>query len=380
MKYRRMGTRVPVEVSALGFGCMRLPTMPAGEKRVIDRTRTQGMFETALAAGINYFDTAYPYHSGESERVVGELLCREHRDEFFLATKMPVWAVKEASDFDRIFNEQLEKLQTDRVDFYLVHAIDRERWKSVCDLGIREWLLQKQASGQIRYKGFSFHGGSDEFQPIIDDWADEWDFCQIQYNYIDVENQAGRVGLRHAASKGIGVVIMEPLLGGNLVVAPPAVQEIWERSGHKASPVERALEWLWDQPEVGILLSGMSSLEQVQQNIDLAGRAQIGVLTEAERLLFDEARAAYEAIRPIPCTECEYCLPCPNGVAIPRIFHAVNDAVAYAQPKAVRSRYGGVDTPNRADVCVECGECMEQCPQGIDIIEELKKGHDLLTA
>jgi predicted aldo/keto reductase-like oxidoreductase len=350
-----------------------------GEKRTVDISQVKTMFDRALAAGITYFDTAYPYHGGQSETIVGEHLCREHRDEFLLATKMPVWKVKEHADFDRIFNEQLEKLQTDHIDFYLIHAIGYERWTQACDLGIREWLIEKQKSGAIRYKGFSFHGPEKEFPLIIDEWADQWDFCQIQYNFVDTHNQAGTRGLHYAASLGIGVVIMEPLLGGNLVSPPPEVNRIWAEAGGRDA-VELALDWLWDQNEVGTVLSGMSSLEQLEQNIEYAGRSGVGMLSDEVRELFPRAKKTYQKIRPIACTSCEYCLPCPSGVAIPRVFAAANDAVAFRQPAGVRARYGGVAEENRAGACVECGECLEKCPQSIDIINDLKKAHELLTA
>jgi uncharacterized protein len=379
MQYRRLGERISEQVSALGFGCMRLPMAEHDGERSIDIPQAVEMFEIALDAGINYFDTAYPYHGGESEKVVGEHLCRTRRDEFLLATKMPIWKVEKESDFDEIFAEQLEKLQTDHIDFYLVHAIDLPRWTNAKELGIQSWMKKKQESGAIRYKGFSFHGLSTDFPKIIDDWADEWDFCQIQYNYIDIDHQAGRKGLRYAASRGIGVVIMEPLQGGSLATPPPSVvKALGDKRG--ADPVGSALCWLWDQAEVGVVLSGMSTPEQLQENLTHADRSGIGFLDNSGRTIYRNAKKAFDDLRSVKCTACEYCLPCPNGVAIPGVFRAMNQATAFNYPKAVRNQYGWIPEAHRASACIECGECMDKCPQKIDIITELKRANEYLTA
>ena len=382
MKYRNIGSRIEGTYSALGFGCMRFPMKEAEGKWEIDLPQVEQMFEQALDAGVNYFDTAYPYHDGMSERIVGDLLCSRHRDRFSLATKMPVWQVEKEEDFETIFNEQLEKLKTDHIDFYLIHAIDKEKWDKMVGFNVKQWLINKQKEGKIRYKGFSFHGAPQDFIDIVDDWKDDWDFCQIQYNFIDTQNQAGTAGLLHAASMGIGVIIMEPLLGGSLVDPPQPVREIWDNADVSRTPVEWALQWLWDQKEVAVVLSGMSSLAQLEENLAIANRSEIGFLTDAQKQLFPKAEALYKELRPVPCTACEYCLPCPNGVAIPGVFRFYNDAVGYNQAPGIRK--GGynwwIKEEAQGDKCIECGECMSKCPQSIDIIEKLKEAHSYLTA
>jgi len=315
MQYRTLGSRVTEEVSSLGFGCMRFPTL--GTASEIDRSQADPMLRFAIDHGVNYVDTAWPYHGGESENMVGEVLAGGYRDKVLLATKMPMWEVKESADLDRIFEEQLRKLQTDHIDFYLLHSLGRKSWQTVQQMNALAWAERLKEQGKIRYFGFSFHDEFSAFVEIIDAY-DQWDFCQIQYNYMNETVQAGTAGFAYAASKGIGVVVMEPLMGGGLATPPDAVRAVFAESeiGAERTPVEHALRWLWDKEDVGTLLSGMSSMGQVIENVEYADRSSSGCLAEAERPLFKQAKTHFEALQPVPCTNCGYCMPCPHGVDI----------------------------------------------------------------
>ncbi len=265
MQYRRFG-KLDWKVSALGFGCMRLPTI--GEDRAnIDEEKATAMVRYAIDHGVNYVDTAYPYHGGESERFVGRVLKDGYREKVHLATKMPMWAIQDASDPDRILNEQLEKLQVDYIDFYLFHGLRKPRWETVKQFDLLGWAEKALADGRIRHLGFSFHDNFDVFKEIIDS-SDLWTFCQVQYNYVDINNQAGRKGVQYAASQGLGVVVMEPLLGGRLVDPPDPVKEIWDTAPVQRKPADWALQWVWNQPEVSVVLSGMNTMQHVTENVD----------------------------------------------------------------------------------------------------------------
>ena len=373
LQYRKLGSRVAEEVSALGFGCMRFPT--AGENKEIDRSQADPMLKYAMDHGVNYIDTAWPYHGGESENVVGEVLAGGYRDKVLLATKMPMWKVKEAADLDQIFEEQLRKLQTDHIDFYLLHSLSRESWQTVQDVEAIAWGERMKEQGKIRYLGFSFHDTYDAFVEIIDGY-DKWDFCQIQYNYMNETVQAGTAGYAYAASKGIGVVIMEPLLGGALATPPDVVQAVLAESQGNAehTPVEQALRWLWDKEDVGTILSGMSSMVQVVEDVQYAERSAVGCLAEGERARFRKAKEIYESLRPVPYTICGYCMPCPHGVDIPGNFTILNDRHMYDDERAAIWSYNNeMDEAKRAAACAECGECEPKCPQQIPIIDSLKR-------
>lgn len=377
MQYRTFG-KIDWRPSALGFGCMRLPVVN-NDSGAIDEREAGRMVRHAIDQGLNYLDTAYPYHLQNSERFVGRVLQGGYRDKVALATKMPVWMVNERADFDRLLDEQLAKLQTDHIDFYLLHSLSSERWPGVRDLGVREWLLQARAGGRIGHIGFSFHDTLDVFRGIVDDF-DAWDFCQIQYNYIDIENQAGTEGLKYAAARGLGVVVMEPLLGGRLVNPPQPIQAIWDESAVKRSAADWALQWLWNQPEVSLVLSGMSTMQQVEENLASAQQARVGQLGAADLALVERARAKYQELCPVPCTHCDYCQPCPNQVNIPRIFELYNQAAMYNMLPQSRDRYEKMPMEMRADMCIACQECEEKCPQHILISELMPVVHEVLAA
>ncbi|MGA2478361.1 MAG: aldo/keto reductase [Spirochaetia bacterium] len=365
MKYRPFG-KTGWKASALGFGCMRLPTR--GAPRDIDEGLAVRMIRRAIDAGVNYVDTAYPYHAGMSEVVVGKALKDGYREKVKLATKLPVWLLKKPEDIDRIFNEQLGRLQTDRVDMYLLHSLGKETWQKVLSLGILQWAERQKASGRIGWIGFSFHDEFPAFKEIVDGW-DKWDFCQIQYNYMNTEYQAGAKGLKYAADRGLAVVIMEPLLGGGLSNPPPAVTGMWKTAATKRTASEWALQWLWDKPEVSLLLSGMTSMAQVEENLASADRAAVGVFTAADQKLVERVADAYRGLRPIPCTECNYCMPCPHGVNIPRNLAIWNERVAFDSLSKVRGQWGFMPPAIRATACTACKECEEKCPQSIVIHE-----------
>jgi len=376
MQYRTFGN-LDWQVSALGFGAMRLP-IDGEEASDIDEAKATKMLHYAIDHGVNYVDTAYPYHGGESENFVGRALKGGYRDKVKLATKLPCWKVEEAGDFDRFLNEQLEKLQTDHIDFYLLHALSEKHWPKVRDMDVFTWAESAIADGRIRHLGFSFHDDYPVFKEIVDAY-DRWTFCQIQYNYMDIKNQAGRRGLRYAASKGLAVVIMEPLLGGRLVDPPEPIVEIWNQAEHQRTAVDWALQWLWDQPEVSVVLSGMSTLQHVKDNIAYAGESGISKLTRDELDLIEQVRQEYDKLSPIPCTQCEYCLPCPNGVNIPRNFEIYNQSAMYDKLDIARTTYTQwFAEDQRAMNCIQCQECEEKCPQNIAIADWMPKVDELL--
>ena len=379
MQYRPFG-KLDWKGSALGFGAMRLPTLDddSGE---VDEAEAIRILRYAIDHGVNYVDTAYGYHRGKSEVIVGKALENGYRQRIRLATKLPCWLVNTADDFDRLLNEQLGRLQTDKIDFYLLHALSAESWHKVRDLGVLQWAEKQMAAGRVGRLGFSFHDNYAAFQEIVDAY-DNWTFCQIQYNYMDEENQAGTKGLQYAASKGLALVIMEPLRGGLLAGEPPQpVRNLWNTATRSRTPGDWALQWLWNRPEVAVVLSGMSTMEQVVQNIDSAGRSSVGLLTAEDLALVGRVRDAYQALAPIPCTDCKYCQPCPNGVNIPRIFALYNEAMMYNTPQQARIAYERwMKAEERADKCLECGECESACPQGIAIIDWLKKTDQFLVA
>jgi len=376
MQYRRFGN-LDWEVSVLGFGAMRLP-LADKETGKVDEPETIRMIHYAVDHGVNYIDTAYLYHGGQSEVIVGNALKDGYREKVKVATKLPVWLVEDEEGFDRHLNEQLERLQIEKIDFYLLHGLNRWSWPKVRDLGVIRWAEGAMADGRFDYLSFSFHDNFETFKQIVDDY-DNWTLAQVQYNYMDVDHQAGRRGVEYAANKGLAVVVMEPIRGGRLAKAPGPVAEVWESATQKRSPAEWALLWVWNQPEVSVALSGMSSMEQVVENVAIADRARPGILTAEELTLVDQAREAYKGLAPIPCTNCRYCMPCSSGVEISRIFQIYNEAMMYENPRAARWAYGELKEEQRADQCTECGECMDACPQEMDIPGWLEKAHIFLA-
>jgi len=380
MQYRKFG-KLDWQASILGFGCMRLPTADGNVMGGnINESEALRMIGQAVDRGVNYFDTAYVYHEGKSEMILGKAL-RGRRDKVRIATKSPVWQIEKEADFDRILNEQLHKLQTDHIDFYLLHALDKRRWN---DIVLKHKLLERAEAaigdGRIRHLGFSFHDNYDSFSEIISGY-DRWTFCQIQYNYMDTENQAGTRGLKLAAAKGLAVVIMEPLLGGRLAHPPSSIRQVMARSRVQRSPADWALQWLWNQPEVSVVLSGMSNMDNVTANLDSASRARSDSFQAADHKLIADVRQKYQERAAIPCTKCGYCMPCPNGVDIPANFEIYNYAHLYEDIPSARIKYQVfVPESARASVCIACHECEDECPQKIPISEWMPKVHALLGA
>ena len=354
------------ELSVLGFGCMRFPR---------DRDKTERLVVAAVDAGLNYFDTAYIY--GNTEVTLGEILHKNGlRDKVNIATKLPHQRCKVYCDFDRIFSEQLERLKTDRIDYYLIHNLsDMEAWRRLCDLGVEKWVAEKKAGGQIKQIGFSFHGALNGFMSLIDDY--DWDFCQIQYNYMDENYQAGRAGLRRAHEKGLPVIIMEPLLGGKLATGlPPKAARFFTDADAGRSMASWAFSWLWNQPEVTVVLSGMNSMEQLEDNIKSAENAVFGMLSESESAVFAPVVGALREAYKTPCTGCNYCMPCPEGVNIPGCFAAYNTsyAMGFVAGMTQYLTSTGVNHPEKRSgvkSCIGCGACVKKCPQNIEIPKAL---------
>jgi predicted aldo/keto reductase-like oxidoreductase len=364
MNYRTLG-KTHVKVSALGFGAMRLPT--TGEETEVDEDQAIDMIRYALDHGVNYIDTAYVYHGGNSETTVGEALAGGYRERAYVATKLPIWNVAKIEDCDRLLDEQLARLQTDRIDFYLIHCLQEKTWPKLRDLGVLPWADKALADGRIRHLGFSFHDTYDVFVKILDEY--DWAFCQIQYNFVNEDVQAGTAGLCYAAAKGLGVIVMEPLFGGTLANPPPPIGEIWNNDHQRHRPADVALRWLWNKPEVSLVLSGMSNLEQVRENIQSACHSGVGWLDEDEAKVVSQVQQEYKRLSPVPCTKCGYCLPCPNGVNIPINFEYYNSATVFQGSSVMlcRNLYNMMPESQRAGACVACGTCEEKCPQAIAI-------------
>jgi uncharacterized protein len=350
------------KVSQLGFGAMRLPT--TGGK--IDLPATTSMIRSAIDGGLNYVDTAYVYHGGESESAVGRVLRDGWRNKVLVATKSPVWLLQKAADFSKFLEEQLKRLETDHIDFYLLHSLNAETWAKCQQFGALDFLEKAKAAGKIRHFGFSFHDEAPCFQAILS--AFPWEFCQLQYNFMDRNYQAGTAGLEAAVAQGTSVVVMEPLRGGNLANAvPPAVQALYDEAPVRRTPAEWALRWVWNNPGVAIALSGMGAQAQVDENLKIAGTATAGSLTRDELVMMDRAEVTYRNLVKVGCTGCRYCMPCPQDVDIPRNFAMYNEYAMFMESPAVKAGYQWVPESARANRCVACGACVDLCPQQIDI-------------
>jgi len=356
------------KLSALAFGCMRLPS---------DEKLAERLLVRAIEAGVNYFDTAYIYPGNEA--LTGRILAKEgRRAKVSIATKLPHYLVKKRADIDRIFAAQLERLRTDRVEYYMMHMLTAPAdWRRLCELGLLDWAEQERKRGRISQLGFSFHGRQQGFIDLVD--AYEWDFTMIQYNYLDERNQAGAAGLRHAAAKGIPVMVMEPLRGGKLANPPKEAAELFAQSGAGRSPAEWALRWVWNHPEVSTVLSGMNTEAILEENLRVASDAAPGALTQADLTMIDQARQIFQGSIRVPCTNCGYCMPCPRGVDIPACFSAYNDMGVEGRMMA-RVQYAiraGAHNPSR---CTKCGVCEPRCPQSIPIRQSLAEAKKALES
>lgn len=373
MLYRKMKKAAP-DLSILGFGCMRFPLKESGQ---IDEEKATGMIRYAIDHGVNYIDTAYPYHNGESEPVVGRALAGGYREKVHLATKLPSWLIKSREEMDKYLDEQLARLRTDSIDFYLLHGLTQPFWENLSALGVTDFLDDAIADERIRYAGFSFHDSTKVFKDIVKSY--DWTFAQIQYNFMDEHYQAGTKGLKYAAKKGLGIVVMEPIRGGLLAKELKGISEIWNKADVQRTPAEWALRWVWNHPEVTVVLSGMSAPEQVRQNVDVTKSGLPNSLTKAELTLFKNVKEELEKRIIIPCTGCKYCTPCPHGVSVPECFEYYNRGHMYEDEEETRRIYlaflGGFmsGTPSYASLCEECGECEEKCPQSLPIRDNLKK-------
>lgn len=384
MLYRKFG-KTNEEISVLGFGCMRLPII-GDDPTKIDEEKAIQMIRHAIDEGVNYIDTAYPYHGvsmktgGESEPLLAKALKDGYRERVKIATKLPCWLIKSREDMDKYLNEQLARLETDHIDFYLAHSLNTATWPIVKNAGIAEFMDQAIRDGRIKYAGFSYHDKVDLFKEIVDYY--NWSFCQIQYNYMDEEFQAGTEGLKYAAEKGLGVAVMEPLRGGKLTTNLPEEIEILIKNARiKRSPAELALKWVWNHPEVSIALSGMTTMEHVVENITIANSLLAKPLGKQDMELIEEIKAVFKERIKVSCTACGYCLPCPSKVNIPGCFRYYNEFYVFGNPEtndpSLSMYFSQLGPKQRASSCIECGKCEEHCPQGLPIRAELKKVKDL---
>jgi predicted aldo/keto reductase-like oxidoreductase len=367
MQYRKLG-KTNEYISVLGFGCMRLPLLPGGDIRQIDEESAVSLIDYAIDNGVNYFDTAYSYHGGQSEYFIGKVLKNYCKRKINLATKLPSWLIKTRDDMDKYLEEQLQRLQRGCIDFYLIHGINGYVWENLKTCGLVEFMDSALKDGRIKHIGFSFHDRLSLFKEIIDYY--DWEFCQIQYNYIDQNYQAGKEGLDYAAERNLGVIVMEPLRGGILVnTLPEAAKKLIKDVDVKRSPAEWALRWIWNDPGVGTVLSGMNSMEQIVENIQIANSAEANSFSIEDSNVINAICKAINAYRQLRCTSCGYCMPCPVGVNIPVNFTKYNNYYMFGGVK----NYKDLPLSQQAGACKKCGECETHCPQGIEIRLELEK-------
>lgn len=373
MQYRTF-KKLDREVSLLGMGAMRLPETEDGQ---INEPEAIDIIRSAIDAGINYVDTAFGYHNGKSEGLVGKALRDGYREKVLLADKMPIWLAKDEEHMKEMFQTQLERLDTDYIDMYLVHSVNKPNWKRIKKLNLMPFLEEMKAAGKIKHIGFSFHDSYELFEEVLDSYP--WEFCQIQLNYMDKDIQAGVKGLKLAAEKGLSVIIMEPLKGGKLTTGiPPTVQELWNNAPVKRTPAEWGFKWLANMPEVTLILSGMSSREQLQQNIATVSAADLNVLSDEERELIDKVSDEYNRLIKYSCTGCEYCLPCPQKLKIPDLIDTLNEWNIYGQNPATKMEYiEWVPEGRHASDCISCKACEKKCPQGLPIAQIMKETSEI---
>ena len=373
MQYRTF-KKLDREVSLLGMGAMRLPETEDGQ---INEPEAIDIIRSAIDAGRNYVDTAFGYHNGKSEGLVGKALRDGYREKVLLADKMPIWLAKDEEHMKEMFQTQLERLDTDYIDMYLVHSVNKPNWKRIKKLNLMPFLEEMKAAGKIKHIGFSFHDSYELFEEVLDSYP--WEFCQIQLNYMDKDIQAGVKGLKLAAEKGLSVIIMEPLKGGKLTTGiPPTVQELWNNAPVKRTPAEWGFKWLANMPEVTLILSGMSSREQLQQNIATVSAADLNVLSDEERELIDKVSDEYNRLIKYSCTGCEYCLPCPQKLKIPDLIDTLNEWNIYGQNPATKMEYiEWVPEGRHASDCISCKACEKKCPQGLPIAQIMKETSEI---
>lgn len=374
MLYRKLN-KTGIELSVLGFGCMRLPAIDHKPEKINYPEATR-MLHYAIDNGVNYVDTAYFYHAavfgqkGESEPFVGQALSGGWRKKVHLATKMPLFFLRQKEQMDRFLEEQLERLKTDYLDFYLLHGLNGETWDKMKSLGVREFMDKKKTEGKFRFPAFSFHGKAEDFIKICDEY--DWTFAQIQYNYMDNDFQAGYKGLKYASEKGMGIVVMEPLKGGILArKLPQEMMAVFDESGTKRSPAEWAFRFAWNDSGVSSVLSGMNSMEQVEENIRIAEKGTPDSLDNEDRLMYDKLRNAMGAKAKADCTSCRYCMPCKSGVDIPDVLAALNNAAMWNDPNPWLTGY--ITVSGKAGKCTECKECEEACPQELHVSSLMKE-------
>ena len=370
MKYRTLG-KLGIQGSAFGLGCMRFNGSASGDS-IIDEQKAISLIRRAIDGGVTYIDTAYVYLDKTSEIVLGKALLDGYRDRVTIATKMPSEYVHNRAEMEALLAEELKKLQTDHIDFYLMHGINREKWEYFKSIGAPEFFEEMKQAGKIRYKCFSFHGPYEDFEYILKDY--DWDMVQIQYNFMDIDHQAGTKGLELAGSMGIPVVIMEGLLGSRLAKAPANVQALYDAFPVKRTPVEWAFRWLCNHPEVSVVLSGCNEAEQIDDNLRIFDTVEAGIMSPEELELMNKVREAYLSRTKIGCTGCRYCMPCPNGVNIPGIFSVWNNTALYEQDPSKNWDLGQIKEKGEgADNCVACGACEAACPQHLEIIAKLQE-------
>ncbi len=360
-KFENLG----VEASVLGFGCMRFPTVDGK----IDEVESEKLIDKAMQAGVTYYDTAYPYHGGESEPFLGKALKKYDRASYYIATKLPIWEIKSIADVEKIFNDQLERLGVDYVDFYLLHALDEAKWKTVLEFGILDYCEKLKAEGKIRYFGFSFHDEYEAFETIIS--YRKWDFVQLQLNYIDIREQAGLKGCELCAKLGVPIIVMEPVKGGTLAKLPDEVEAKFKSRNPEASTASWAMRWCGTLDNVKVILSGMSTMEQVEDNLKTF--ADFKPLDSEEKAIVQDVADTLNSRMRNACTDCRYCLPCPAGVNIPANFDRWNRYAVYGNKENAIARWADFKDEEKAHNCIECGACEDKCPQKISIREDLKQ-------